>query len=130
MVRDYDEAQIPSVYNFPEVPPAREGEGFEQRIFRGLDLMVGFNIIEPDKPDAEPHSHPWEQVNMLLEGQLDFVVGDEVVRLEPYDILEIPPGVEHTARTVPGQAAKLLAFWPLRDDYLEGTAYQTEFQGE
>ena len=36
-------------------------------------------------------------------------------------------GVEHTARTVPGESAKLLAFWPLRDDILDATTYQTEF---
>ena len=127
MVRDYDETVIPTVHNMLEVEPYREAEGFAQRIFRGLDLMVGVNVIEPEKQNAEPHSHPWEQVNMLLEGRLDFIVGDEIIELEPYDIVEIPPGVKHTARTVPGESAKLLAFWPLRDDILDATAYQTEF---
>lgn len=130
MVRSYDESAIPAVYNMLEVEPYREATGFAQRIFRGLDLMVGVNEMGPEKEDAEPHSHPWEQVNMLLEGRIDFIVGDERIALEPYDIVEIPPGVEHTSRTVPGESAKLLAFWPLRDDILESTAYQEEFATE
>ena len=129
MVRTYVESEVPSTYNLKEVPPVRDEEGVTQSVFRGMDQMIGFTIIEPDKPDAEPHSHPWEQVNVLAEGRLDFLVGDERVSLEPYDALAIPPGVEHTARAV-GERAVLFAFWPLREDRVEATSYQTEFGGE
>lgn len=130
MVRAYDESAIPSVYDFRSVPPHRDEEGVTQRIFRGLDQMVGFTIIEPDKPDAAPHTHPYEQVNLLVEGELDFVVGDERVSLSRYDVLAIPPEVEHTSRAVSDEPAVLLAFWPLREDRLSATEYQTEFDTE
>lgn len=130
MVRAYDEAAIPSVYNLQDVPAVRDEPGVTQKVFRGLDQMVGFTVIRPEKEDAEPHSHPYEQVNMLVEGRLDFVVGDERVSLEPYDILEIPPGVEHTSRVASDEPAVLLAFWPLREDRLWATEYQTEFDTE
>ena len=127
MVRDYDADAVPSVYNFWDVPPVRENPGMSQRVFRGIDQMVGFTVIEPDKPDAEPHTHPWEQINLLVEGRLDFVVGDERISLEPYDVVEIPPDVPHTSRAVADEPAVLLAFWPLQETHLHGTAYQTEF---
>lgn len=130
MVRDYHPSEIPSVYNLKDVPPVRDEPGLTQVVFRGLDQMIGFTIIHPENEDASPHSHPWEQVNILMEGRLDFVVDGERVALEEYDILEIPPGVEHTSRTVSDEPAYLLAIWPLREDRLDATQYQTEFYGE
>lgn len=127
MVRDYDESAVPSVHNLQNVPPYREAPGFRQVVFRGLDQMIGLSQIEPGKQDAEPHAHPYEQVNVLVEGRLRFLVGGDRVELEPYDTLVIPPDVPHTARTVEGASATLLAFWPLREDRLDGTAYQDEF---
>lgn len=127
MARDYDEDAIPSVYNLEDVTPYRQEQGFEQVVFRGVDQMVGFSRISPERPDSEPHSHPFEQLNMLVEGRLDFLVDGERLELEPYDTLAIPPGIPHTSRAVEGETATLLAFWPLREDRIEGTAYQEEF---
>ena len=129
MVREYVDSEVPSTYDLQEAPPVRDEAGITQVVFRGMDQMIGFTVIEADKPDAEPHTHPWEQVNVLAEGRLDFLVGDERISLEPYDALAIPPGVEHTSRSV-GERAVLFAFWPLREDRLDATAYQTEFGEE
>ena len=127
MPRDYDRSAIPSVYNLQDVEPFRDEPGFSQVIFRGIDRMIGFSQIGPEKPDSEPHTHPYEQVNMLVEGRLDFLVDGEIVELEPYDTLVIPPEIPHTSRAVEGESATLLAFWPLREDRLEATDYQREF---
>lgn len=127
MPRDYDESEIPSVYNLEDVTPYRQEQGFEQVVFRGIDQMVGFSRITPERPDSEPHTHPFEQMNMLVEGRLDFLVDGERLALEPYDTLAIPPEIPHTSRAVDGESATLLAFWPLREDRVEGTAYQDEF---
>ncbi|PGF15349.1 pectin degradation protein [Natrinema sp. CBA1119] len=119
MPREYDRSEIPSVYNLRDIDPYREEPGLSQVIFRGIDQMIGFTRIDPEKPDSEPHTHPYEQTNMLVDG--------ERIELEPYDTLTIPPEIPHTSRTVDGETATLLAFWPLREDRLEGTAYQREF---
>lgn len=130
MVRSYDPDKIPSVYNLEEVPPVRDEEGVTQKVFRGIDQMVGFTVITPESSDSEPHSHPYEQTNMLIQGELDFIVGDDRVSLEQYDVIEIPPDVPHTSRTVSDEPAILLAFWPLREDRLWATDYQEEFDTE
>lgn len=127
MPRDYDRSEIPAVYNLQDVAPYREETGFEQVIFRGIDQMIGYTEISPEKEDGEPHTHPYEQMNMLVEGRLDFHVDGERVELEPYDTLTIPPEIPHTSRVVEGESATLLAFWPLREDRLEATPYQKEF---
>jgi mannose-6-phosphate isomerase-like protein (cupin superfamily) len=127
MPRDYDRSAVPSVYDLQNVEPYRDEPGFRQAVFRGIDQMIGFSRIEPENPDSEPHTHPYEQMNTLVEGRLDFLVDGERVELEPYDTLAIPPEMPHTSRTVEGESATLLAFWPLREDRLDGTAYQEEF---
>lgn len=127
MPRDYDRSAIPAVHNLDESPPYREEEGFRQVVFRGIDQLIGFSQMTPEKPEAEPHTHPYEQMNMLLEGRLEFHVDGEWVELEPYDAITIPPEIPHTARPVAGEDATFLAIWPLREDRIDGTAYQQEF---
>lgn len=116
------------MYDLRDAPVAKEGKGFEQVVFRGVDQMVGMTTIGPEREDKPPHSHPWEQTNFVIEGEVDFLVDGERVSLEPYDALEIPPEVPHASRAVSDEPATLLAFWPLREDRLDATDYQTEFE--
>lgn len=129
MVRSYDRSAIPAVHNLTEAPPVREEPGFRQVVFRGIDQLMAITEIGPEKEDKEPHTHPYEQMNMLVEGRLDFLVDGERVALEPYDALTIPPEVPHTSRVVEGESARMVVFWPLREDRLEATTYQHEFDG-
>ncbi|MFB6303035.1 MAG: cupin domain-containing protein [Haloferacaceae archaeon] len=127
MARDYDASAIPAVHDLQDAPRVRDEPGFEQTVFRGIDRMLGLSWLDPERPDGEPHTHPYEQTNVLLEGRLDFLVDGERVALDPHEALTIPPEVSHTARTVPEESATLLAVWPLREDRLDGTDYQHEF---
>lgn len=127
MVRTYDESAIPSVHSLQVAPPVRDEPGFRQVVFRGIDHMIGFSEITGRKSPGDPHTHPFEQSNLLVGGRLDFQIAGERVELEPYDAVTIPPEVPHTSRIVNDESATLLAFWPLREDRLEGTEYQQEF---
>lgn len=127
MVRKYDPKKIPSVYKLSEAPVAKEGPGFEQVVFRGVDQMVGMTTIGPDREDKPQHSHPWEQTTIVIEGNVDFLVDGERISLGTHDAVEIPPDVPHASRAVTSEPARLLAFWPLREDRLDATEYQEEF---
>ena len=127
MVREYDESAIPSVYDLQDAPSIRDDPGYTQTVIRGVDQMIGFSQITPEKEEGDPHTHPYEQTNVLVGGRLDFLVDGERVELRPYDAFTIPPRVPHTSRAVEGESATLFAFWPLREDMLGGTDYQTEF---
>lgn len=127
MVRKYDPKKIPSVYTLSDAPVAKEGPGFEQVVFRGVDQMVGMTTIGPDREDKPQHSHPWEQTTIVIEGKVDFLVDGERISLGTHDAVEIPPDVPHASRAVTSEPARLLAFWPLREDRLDATEYQEEF---
>lgn len=127
MVRDYVSTEVPSVHSLTNAPAVREEPGFRQVVFRGMDQMIGFTEIGPEREENPPHSHPWEQMNILLEGELDFLVDGDRISLEQYDAITIPPNIEHTSRSVSDATATLLAVWPLREDRLDATEYQSEF---
>lgn len=82
----------------------------------GEALMVSVVRFEPGA-DLPTHSHPHEQMGLLLEGRLEFTVGGETAILEAGDLWRIPGGVPHSARALGRSAVALDVFHPVRDDY-------------
>ena len=66
---------------------------------------------------VERHSHPHEQLGILLEGELHFEIGDERRTVQPGGMWRIPGGVEHTATAGDAPVKALDVFYPIRDDY-------------
>ena len=126
MVRDYHEDRIPAVYNRSELPATEKREGVEQQYFRGMNTLVGFTTAEAGIT-GQPHHHPWEQINFVVEGSCEFRVGDEVAAVREGDIFVIPPDVEHNVESVESSVT-ICFISPLREDYLPKTAYQEEFE--
>jgi len=95
-----------------------------QRIFPGVDIFTAcgrhmmLSLVEFE-PGAvvEEHSHPHEQVGLLLEGELHFTIGDESRTLGPGEMWRIPGGVKHKAIAGPSPVRALDVFYPIRDDY-------------
>jgi mannose-6-phosphate isomerase-like protein (cupin superfamily) len=53
------------------------------------------------------HSHPWDEIDYLLEGEIDFQIGDVKVLATPGYFINLPAGIAH-AFTVRSPQAKLL----------------------
>ena len=103
----------------------RRDECAQFSIFPGVDIftmagekvMLSYVQLEPHAV-VESHSHPHEQLGMLLEGELKFTVGDEQQLLVPGDTWRIPGGVEHSVVAGDTPARALDVFSPIREDYL------------
>ena len=97
----------------------------QHNIFPGVDIhtlagqQMMLSLVEFEPGAVVPrHSHPHEQMGLLLEGELEFFVGDERYVARPGDMWRIPGGVEHGV-TAGDQPAKALdVFHPVREDYL------------
>ncbi|MEX1018221.1 MAG: cupin domain-containing protein [Litorilinea sp.] len=63
------------------------------------------------------HSHPHEQVGIVLEGNPTFIVGGEERTLKPGDMYVIPGGVEHSVLAGDSDGKALDVFSPVREDY-------------
>ena len=94
-------------------------------LFPGVDIttmagdQVMLSMVEM-QPHAvvEEHSHPHEQIGVLLTGQLVFTVGDETQTLEPGEMWRIPGGIKHKVIAGADGAKAVDIFNPVREDYL------------
>lgn len=67
---------------------------------------------------AAMHEHPHEQVVYVVEGELDFTIGDETRRVGKGDSMYAPPNVRHGAVSVTDSLV-LDVFSPQREDFLK-----------
>lgn len=64
-----------------------------------------------------PHSHPEEQLGLVLHGEMRLTVGGVEHVLGPMDAYVVAGGVEHAATFGPEGATVLDVFAPTREDY-------------
>lgn len=82
----------------------------------GENMMLSFVEFAPHAV-VEMHSHPHEQMGLLLEGELTFAIGDEEHVVRPGQMWRIPGGVPHKAIAGDSHVKALDVFCPIRDDY-------------
>lgn len=78
------------------------------------------NLIRFEPGATVPlHSHPHEQLGLVLEGMQALVVEGVARELGPLEAYVLPGGVEHSAYCGPEGALVLDVFSPRREEYLE-----------
>jgi len=92
--------------------------GAMNHFFWGDTVLISRVTLEPNR-DFGIAIHPYEQVSLLLEGEIELEVGDEVRQLKKGDGVVIPPNTTHHARTFSSPAILLECFGPeCKDNYL------------
>lgn len=105
---------------FPEA-----GERSRHTIFPGVhirtcackQMMLSDVDLEPHSI-VEEHSHPHEQVGMVLAGKAIFIIGGEEKTLQAGDMYRIPGGVRHKVIALDERVRALDIFNPIREEYL------------
>lgn len=64
------------------------------------------------------HSHPHEQMGLVVSGQITMTIDGVSYPLEPDECYQIPGGVEHGAAAGPNGCRVLDLFHPVREDYV------------
>lgn len=80
-------------------------------------MMLSLAVLEPNAV-VEEHSHPHEQVGIVVEGRATFIIGGEQKTLGPGDMYRIPGNVKHKVIALDQRVKALDIFDPIRDDYL------------
>jgi quercetin dioxygenase-like cupin family protein len=91
-------------------------KGVEMRVAYGERIMMAYVNVEPNTSLAE-HSHPHEQMGLLLEGEAEFTIGDEKRIVKPGMAYLIPSNVKHKVVTFDKPVLALDIFSPLREEY-------------
>ena len=111
-------------YNWNDLPKESPRHGIERVGFRGDQAMVVMNWLHPGFT-PRPHSHPFEQISLIVQGRVRFHVGDEVLECGPGSMVRVPPDVMHWAEPVGDEVClNLDVFSPVREDYLHLVDYQ------
>ena len=79
-------------------------------------MMLSLAVLEP-RAVVEEHSHPHEQVGVVIEGRAIFYVGGEEKTLGPGDMYRIPGNVRHRVVALNERVKALDIFYPIREDY-------------
>ena len=90
--------------------------GVTIRTCAGEKMMMSLVDLEPHSV-VEEHSHPHEQVGLILKGRATFFVGGEQKTLGPGDMYRAPGGVRHRVTPVEWPLKILDVFYPIRDEY-------------
>ncbi len=107
----------PKNVDWNQIPWERVREGVERKAFSGDGATLSLNRLQP-RHEPRPHSHPHEQIVYILEGCIDFHIGERVTRLGPGGLLVVPPGATHWGEVVGEEAVlNLDVFTPKREEY-------------
>ena len=90
--------------------------GVSGRPLFGSAAMLNLIRFEPGST-VPLHSHPHEQLGIVLEGMQALVVDGVPHELGPMEAYVLPGGVEHSAYCGPHGALVLDVFTPVREDY-------------
>ncbi|MBI3410060.1 MAG: cupin domain-containing protein [Planctomycetes bacterium] len=104
-------------------PTAQERK--RRTIFPGVNIntcaaekmMLSYAELEAGAVVGE-HSHPHEQVGLVISGKATFWIGGEEKTLGPGDMFRIPGNVKHRVVALEGLVRILDIFHPIREDYL------------
>ena len=106
----------PVFVHFDDVRPFALADGVVGRPLFGAGSML--NMIEFEPGSVGPlHSHPHEQLGLVLRGMQALVVDGVAHELGPMEGYVLPGGVEHSAYCGPEGALVLDVFQPVREDY-------------
>ena len=83
----------------------------------GDKVMMVFITLE-DGAEVPNHTHPHEQMGMVLDGQFELTIAGEARIVKKGDAYLVPSNVEHRAVATSGKALALDIFGPPREDFI------------
>lgn len=91
-------------------------DGLTLRPFAGDKLML-MRVNGSAGSRAPAHSHPHEQMSLIVSGRVWFRIGVEERELGPGEVVHIPSGVEHEALLLEDTVLYDL-YHPVREDFM------------
>lgn len=106
------------ITDWSKIPVENIAEGIERQMVVGQNVMICRFKFAPFVVTAE-HSHPHEQMSLILKGNVKFTVGDEKLIVSAGDVLHLPSGVWHGATMLDEEVILIDIFSPIREDFLK-----------
>jgi len=104
--------------NWSSIPVEYPAEGIERQMVVGERMMICRFRFAPFLVTPE-HTHPHEQMSMVISGRVRFFVAGEERLALPGDVLHFPSNCLHGATMMDEEVVIIDIFTPLREDFLE-----------
>ena len=105
-------------YRWDTVAVEKLGEKIKRRMIVGTkEMLVRWEFLKGAV--AARHSHPHEQIVVMVHGKLRLIVGEAETIMGSEDIVVIPPNIPHEAYALEDTVV-IDIFSPPREDFLTG----------
>ena len=81
----------------------------------GADSLTVASLSFAAEGRVRTHVHPTEEAMVVLEGELEAVLGEETVKVVPGQTVHAPAGVKHGFVNRSGAPARIMAIFPTTD---------------
>ena len=105
------------VTDWTKVPVERVAEGIRRQMVVGENVMVCRFTFDPFVV-TDVHSHPHEQMTLVMRGKVRFTIDGLTVIAAPGDVLHFPPHNQHGATMLDEEVVLIDIFSPIREDFL------------
>ncbi len=96
--------------------PRELAPGIVSRTFWGERMLL--SLVDLDAHAIiPPHSHPHEQMGMVVRGEMELTIAGETRVVRAGDVYVMPGGVEHSVRMGPQPCQVVETFAPVREEY-------------
>lgn len=106
------------VTDWTKVPFTQVAKGIKRQMVVGENVMVCRFTFDPFVV-TDVHSHPHEQVTLVVKGKVRFTIDGLTVIVAPGDVLHFPPHNEHGATMLDEEVVLIDIFSPIREDFLD-----------
>jgi len=107
------------VTDWDTVPVEKTAEGIERQMIVGQNMTMCRFRFAPFVVTNE-HTHPHEQMTLILQGKVKFTISGEVRILSAGDVCHFPPHNRHGATMLDEEVVLIDIFSPVREDFLKG----------
>lgn len=74
----------------------------------GMGNVQVAEYVSTDTDGPPRHAHEWDEIEVVIEGEVEFTVGDVVTLAGPGSVQYLPAGTPHTVRVPAGEARVLM----------------------
>lgn len=105
------------VTDWDKIPAEQTAEGIERQMVVGQNVMMCRFRFKPFVV-APQHTHPHEQMTLVVQGKIKFFISGEEHILKAGDVIYFPPQILHGATMLDEEVILIDIFSPIREDFL------------
>lgn len=105
------------VTDWDKIAVEEPAPGIKRQMVVGQNMLMCRFTFEPFLVTPE-HTHPHEQMTLVIKGRVKFFIDGEERIVTPGDVLHFPPHNRHGATMLDEEVVLIDIFSPIREDFL------------